>query len=146
MIYIKILYFHYKFVLVLKEPVVQVVGLEVVLLYITHHQNTQVNSLPMVDSHQQVMVEQAQCMSPQVQKLNCSQTTRKYTVYRYNVQKRKSVCLNRFRFMVSNSTFNNISVISWQSVLLVEETGVPKENLSQVTDKLDHIMLYRITS
>jgi hypothetical protein len=28
-------------------------------------------------------------------------------------------------FMVFNATFNNISVISWQSVLLVEETGVP---------------------
>jgi hypothetical protein len=27
-----------------------------------------------------------------------------------------------------NATFNNISVISWQSVLLVEETGVPGEN------------------
>jgi uncharacterized iron-regulated membrane protein len=27
-----------------------------------------------------------------------------------------------------NATFNNISVISWQSVLLVEETGVPREN------------------
>jgi hypothetical protein len=27
--------------------------------------------------------------------------------------------------MVFNATFNNISVISWQSVLLVEETGVP---------------------
>jgi hypothetical protein len=26
------------------------------------------------------------------------------------------------------ATFNNISVISWQSVLLVEETGVPGEN------------------
>jgi len=26
-------------------------------------------------------------------------------------------------FMVFNSTFNNISVISWQSVLLVKETG-----------------------
>jgi hypothetical protein len=26
-------------------------------------------------------------------------------------------------FMVFNATFNNISVISWQSVLLVEETG-----------------------
>jgi hypothetical protein len=26
-----------------------------------------------------------------------------------------------------NATFNNISVISWQSVLLVEETGVPRE-------------------
>jgi len=29
---------------------------------------------------------------------------------------------------VFNSTFNNISVISWQSVLLVEETRVPIEN------------------
>jgi hypothetical protein len=31
-------------------------------------------------------------------------------------------------FMVFNVTFNNISVISWRSVLLVEETGVPGEN------------------
>ena len=30
--------------------------------------------------------------------------------------------------MVVNATFNNISVISWRSVLLVEETGVPREN------------------
>ena len=30
--------------------------------------------------------------------------------------------------MVFNTTFNNISVISWQSVLLVEETRVPREN------------------
>jgi hypothetical protein len=30
--------------------------------------------------------------------------------------------------MVSNAIFNNISVISWRSVLLVEETGVPREN------------------
>jgi len=34
-----------------------------------------------------------------------------------------------------NVTFNNISVISWQSVLLVEETG---EN------QLYHIKLYRV--
>jgi len=27
--------------------------------------------------------------------------------------------------MVFNTTFNNISVISWRSVLLVEETRVP---------------------
>jgi hypothetical protein len=32
------------------------------------------------------------------------------------------------RFMVFNSTFNNISVISWWSVLLVEKTGVNGEN------------------
>jgi len=31
-------------------------------------------------------------------------------------------------FMMFNTTFNNISVISWWSVLLVEETGVPGEN------------------
>jgi hypothetical protein len=30
--------------------------------------------------------------------------------------------------MVINATFNNFSVISWQSVLLVEETGVPAKN------------------
>jgi hypothetical protein len=30
--------------------------------------------------------------------------------------------------MVFNATFNNISVLSWRSVLLVEETGVPGEN------------------
>ena len=30
--------------------------------------------------------------------------------------------------MVFNATFNNISIISWWSVLLVEETGVPGEN------------------
>jgi hypothetical protein len=33
-----------------------------------------------------------------------------------------------FRFMVFNATFNNIAVISWRSVLLVEETDVPGEN------------------
>ena len=32
------------------------------------------------------------------------------------------------RSMVFNATFNNISVISWWSVLLVEETGVPGQN------------------
>jgi hypothetical protein len=30
--------------------------------------------------------------------------------------------------MVFNAIFNNISVILWQSVLLVEETRVPGEN------------------
>jgi hypothetical protein len=44
--------------------------------------------------------------------------------------------------MVFNVTFNNISFISWRSVLLVnlEKTT----DLSQVVAKLDHIMLYRV--
>jgi hypothetical protein len=37
----------------------------------------------------------------------------------------------------------------WRSVLVVEETGVPGEkektkDLSQITDKLNHIMLHRV--
>jgi hypothetical protein len=38
--------------------------------------------------------------------------------------------------MVFNATFTNISVISWWSVLLVDETEVPGESidLPQVTD------------
>ena len=43
------------------------------------------------------------------------------------------------RLMVFNATFNNISFIFWQSVLLVEETGGNPEkttDLSQLTDKL----------
>ena len=69
------------------------------------------------------------------------------------------------RVMEFNATINNISVISWRSILLLEETRGPGEtqhpvishwqtlshnvvhlalitDLSQVTDKLYHIMLY----
>jgi len=49
------------------------------------------------------------------------------------------------RVMVFNATFNSISVISWWSVLCVEETGVARENHRPVArhDKLYHIMLYQ---
>ena len=42
--------------------------------------------------------------------------------------------------MVFNTTFNNISVILWRSVLLVEETGVPAQKLQTYSksDKLSH--------
>jgi len=36
--------------------------------------------------------------------------------------------INMFRAMVFNATFKNISAILWRSILLVEETGVPREN------------------
>ena len=48
--------------------------------------------------------------------------------------------------MVFNATLYNISAISWPSVLLGEETGVPGENHrpAQVTDKLYHKMVHRV--
>ena len=42
--------------------------------------------------------------------------------------------------MVFNATFNNISVISWWSVLLVEETGVPRENHRPVSKSLTNFI------
>ena len=46
--------------------------------------------------------------------------------------------------MVLNATFNNISVISWRSVLLVEETEVPGENhrpVASYRQTLSHIVV-----
>jgi hypothetical protein len=57
-------------------------------------------------------------------------------------------CRNQWLLTVSdyviafNSTINNISVISWRLVLLVEETGVPIETYRSAA--LYHTMLYRI--
>ena len=48
--------------------------------------------------------------------------------------------LSWVRVMVFNATFNNISVISWQSVLSVDGTRVPEKT----TDKFYHIKLYRV--
>ena len=50
-----------------------------------------------------------------------------------------------FTFMVFNATFNHISVMSWLSVLLVEETRVPGEiHRPAASHSLYHIMLYRV--
>jgi len=48
--------------------------------------------------------------------------------------------------MVFNANFNNNSAISWGYVLLMEETEYPEITtiLSQVSDILYHIMLYRL--
>jgi hypothetical protein len=57
-----------------------------------------------------------------------------YIVFRYYVHFQ----VRAGGVMVFNATFNNLSVISWRSVLLVEELGVHGKttDLSQVTGKL----------
>ena len=54
-----------------------------------------------------------------------------------------SICLKG----VFNATFNNISVVLWRSVLLVEETGDPEKttDLPQVIDKLYHNVVLSTT-
>jgi hypothetical protein len=41
--------------------------------------------------------------------------------------------------VVFNATFNNISFISWRSVLLVEETGGPAENHRSVRNSSAYV-------
>jgi hypothetical protein len=54
-----------------------------------------------------------------------------------------------FGFMMLNATFINISVIWWLSVLLVEETGVPRENqrpaASHWKTLLDNVVLLALS-
>ena len=43
-----------------------------------------------------------------------------------------------FRFMMFNATFNNISAISWQSVLLVEEFGENHRHVASHLQTISH--------
>jgi hypothetical protein len=44
--------------------------------------------------------------------------------------------------MVFNVSFNNISVIAWRSVLLVEEMGVPGETHRPTSSHCNEIEIY----
>jgi hypothetical protein len=65
---------------------------------------------------------------------NLKDVSMKWGVINLNTPFNNWSCINtsvhtfRVKFMVLNATFNNISVILWWSVLLVEESGVPGES------------------
>ena len=67
-----------------------------------------------------------------------------YTVTDQNTALMEADLWVRVRFMMLNTTFNNISVISWRSFLLVEETGVPGEKYPLATSH--YITYYYMTS
>jgi hypothetical protein len=48
------------------------------------------------------------------------------------ISRRQTFANYRARVMVFNANFNNISVISWRSVLLVEETRVPEKTTAHM--------------
>ena len=50
------------------------------------------------------------------------------TTYMTPDLKKDLFLLFKVRVVMFNATFNNISVISWWSILLVEENGVCREN------------------
>ena len=70
--------------------------------------------------------------------LNCiSPSLFKLFVVALHVQKEAK---KHLAFMVLHTTFNNISVIAWRSVALVEKAI----DMPRVTDKLYYIKLYRV--
>ena len=56
--------------------------------------------------------------------------TQVFQTYRHTDLDEKNVIIYDLilDFIVFNATFNDISAISWQPVLVVEEAGVPEEN------------------
>jgi hypothetical protein len=75
-----------------------------------------------------------------LRRLNILLDTVQVSIILYNNTAHPIICEG---IMVVNTVFNNISAMSWRSVLFVEETGVPTD-LTQVTDKIYHTMLYRV--
>ena len=63
-------------------------------------------------------------------------TEQKFLIFKWVSEKWTLTYLPSFsvRFMVFNATFSNISAMSWLSVLLVDEIGVPRENHRPATD------------
>ena len=68
---------------------------------------------------------------------------------KYNLVAQMKYCIFQKLAQMQYALFNNISVISWRSVLLVEETGVSGENLHPVGSHrhpLSYTEMYDVSS
>ena len=66
-----------------------------------------------------------------------------FYIFIYTWKKTQNILVTSLRLarlIVLNATFNTISVISWRSVVLMKKTT----DLSQVTNKLYHIIVYQV--
>ena len=72
----------------------------------------------------------------------CSHVIYWTTPYCHKTFEHEHCTKNTLFLLVFNTTFNNISVISWQSVLLVEETGESGENYRPVTRHLTNLITW----
>ena len=59
--------------------------------------------------------------------LKCCHIQRISESFGFAIQSREDFGFASFGFMVVSASLNNISVISWRSVLLVDETGIPEK-------------------
>ena len=100
------------------------------LLWVAYHQVASNSFRTWDETHLEKTIHSGQWDETHLEKTIHSGYEMKLILKRQFIQHMRwnSSWKDRVRIMMFNANFNNISAISWQSVLLMEETRVPVEN------------------